>query len=111
MISWWQKIFGTCLACEARDYTIMLLKEQLHARDEENEILHNQIEHLVDGQYDIIKHITGMNRVQSNTGQPSELHSIQRKSGGIQERIKRAEQAEKDPVLMTQRKKEYEDRI
>ena len=97
-----------CAACEARDYHIASLKEELRARDAVIETLEAQIDSYTTNQNDIIKHITGMSRLQN--AQPSELTSVPRKSS-MGSRIQRAEQAEKNDALNVQRRKEYNERV
>lgn len=92
-----------CKGCEARDFTIAILKEQLHYKDEFISRIENQ-------QGNLIGHLTGQNRAAGVVPNQGQLHSIPRQSN-IGSRIARAEASERDPVLAAQRKKEYEDRI
>lgn len=100
-----------CEGCEARDYHIASLKEELRLRESVINSLQEQINHLTEHQKDTIDHLTGRNRittVQQNI-EPS-LHSVPRRNT-IQSRITRAEQAESKPELTAQRRKEYDHRI
>ena len=93
-----------CSGCIARDYHIASLKEELRDARATNDLLHNDISEL-------LKHVTGMNRVQA---QPSgEVHSVSRTRNSIQSRIARAEAADrKESLELTeQRRKEYDERI
>jgi tRNA1(Val) A37 N6-methylase TrmN6 len=96
-----------CRGCTARDATINILQQQLQERDEK---WNNEVRVHHDDMNDIVKHITGMNRVVLN--QPKELHSIQRNSS-MQQRIARAEAHDREEAsaLTMQRKREYDQRI
>jgi hypothetical protein len=97
-----------CAACEARDVTIALLQQELHSRDEkwENEV---RIHH--DDMNDIIKHITGMNRVARESS--GEMHSIPRNINSMGARIRHAERkdAQEATLLSAKRRADYEARI
>lgn len=102
-------IFGRCLGCEARDYTIAILKEQLSNREfkiTEIETRNDQLNGNIRARLDFA---TGMNRI-AIPQQEQQLHSMPR-HGGIQSRIARAEAAERAPDEMARRRKDYEDRI
>lgn len=98
-----------CAACQARDYTIAILKEEIHK-------LRNFYEAEVHQQHDdmqnIVKHITGMNRTANTPVTSGQLHSVPRQ-GGIQNRIARAEAADREKAgpIIEQRRKEFEARI
>src|SRR5437870_11084441 len=95
---------GRCMACEAHILTITALKDQLHRANSHIEALENQ-------QNEILRHITGMNKVPREGPQEGSLHSIPRRSG-IQERIRRAEVADRNQAPPIEaRRREYNERI
>ena len=92
------------MACEAHILTITALKDQLHRANLHIEALENK-------QNEILKHITGMNKVPREGPQEGSLHSIPRRSG-IQERIRRAEVADRNQAPPIEaRRREYNERI
>lgn len=99
-----------CSGCVAREYHIASLKEELRYYREhfDNEV---RVHH--DDMNDIIKHITGMNRAQTQPANESNLRSINRASHTIGARIARAEKIdrEENEAVIAARKKEYESRI
>lgn len=106
-----ERIFGLCAGCIARDYHIASLKEELRKRNGMVDVLEGQIDSYTNNQNEIIKHITGMNRVVPGQ-QPSPLTSVPRK-GGMGSRIAHAEAEDrlKAGPLIEQRRKEYNERI
>ncbi len=97
-----------CEGCVARDNHIASLKQEMH---ELREYCNRELQVRHDDLHDIVKHITGMNRIVPT--QPSgQLHSVPRNTG-IQGRVARAEAADRRDAepLAAQRKKEYDDRI
>lgn len=114
MHSWWERIFGACEGCIARDYTIAILKEELHSKDgkiQEVEMRNDNLNSDIRRRLDFI---SGMNRALPNQNQAvgSNLTSVPRK-GSMGDRIAHAERVDREgaQVISAQRKKEYEERI
>ena len=103
------KIKQPCEACIARDYHIQSLLEQIKDR---NKLLADEIRTNHDDMNDIIKHITGMNRIAAQQHENKEFKSIPRQ-GGIGNRIKNIENKvnSESELISAQRRKEYEERV
>lgn len=102
-------IFGRCAACEARDYTIAILKEELVRKEnkiQEIEMRNDRLNLDIRNRLDFV---TGLNRVTAPAPN-NEMHSIPRR-GGIQDRIARAEAAERAPEMVAKRRADFEARI
>lgn len=113
MLDWLKGFFvKECNGCTARDYHIASLKEQLRDRDAHIELLSEQISRMHEDSNDVIRHITGMNRVFNQT-QDREVRSVNRSSSGMGARIAHAEAAsrEKAETVNVQRHNDFNRRI
>ena len=103
-----------CKGCIAHIEHIESLESLIRRQDQLIEFLNSQLEHYRESNFEIIKHITGMNRASlANTS--SEMHSIKRPNNSVASRIARAEAADREEAkelnLSASRRKDYNDRI
>jgi hypothetical protein len=87
------------------------LREELYKKEQFINSLQDNLATNDEIKNEMIKHMTGMNRIARPEGK-QEFHSIPQ-TGGIQNRIRRAEMADRKEAtpLVLQRQKEYNERL